>query len=132
MFDTWKYPSMFVAAPRPVPTMLTDAPTSGSPVSLSVTVPSRMPVVPARRGGAQATRRVARSRPALRSEFFRGRTMLQGFSGFIWGKKRTSRMDSCPVSSMVSRSIPMPRPAAGGMPYSRARIKSSSRTWASR
>ena len=37
------------------------------------------------------------------------------------GKKITSRMDGESVSSMTRRSMPMPSPAAGGMPYSRAR-----------
>ena len=41
----------------------------------------------------------------------------------------TSRMDGESVSSMTKRSMPMPRPPAGGMPYSRARRKSSSRVW---
>ena len=34
------------------------------------------------------------------------------------GKSSTSRMDAESVSSMTSRSMPMPRPPAGGMPYS--------------
>src|SRR5499427_7034912 len=43
-----------------------------------------------------------------------------------WGKRITSRMEAESVKSMVRRSMPMPSPAVGGMPYSRARTKSSS------
>ncbi|MBF8293591.1 MAG: hypothetical protein HW389_136 [Bacteroidetes bacterium] len=43
------------------------------------------------------------------------------FSGFIWGKKITSRMESLFVRSIVNRSMPMPSPAVGGIPYSNAR-----------
>ena len=32
---------------------------------------------------------------------------------FIWGKRMTSRIEACPVSSMTSRSMPMPSPAGG-------------------
>src|SRR5207247_10603743 len=38
-----------------------------------------------------------------------------------WGKRITSRMEAELVKSMASRSIPMPSPAVGGIPYSRAR-----------
>ena len=38
-----------------------------------------------------------------------------------WGKRITSRIDAESVKSMASRSIPMPSPAVGGIPYSRAR-----------
>ena len=38
-----------------------------------------------------------------------------------WGKRITSRMEAELVKSMASRSIPMPSPAVGGTPYSRAR-----------
>ena len=48
----------------------------------------------------------------------------QNFSGRMVGKKRTSWMVSCPVMNMVRRSMPMPIPEVGGMPYSRARTKS--------
>ena len=46
--------------------------------------------------------------------------------GFIVGKSMTSRMESQPVRSMTQRSMPMPRPPVGGMPYSRAFMKSLS------
>lgn len=36
------------------------------------------------------------------------------------GNSSTSRMEVCPVSSMTSRSTPMPRPPVGGIPYSSA------------
>lgn len=42
-------------------------------------------------------------------------------SCFNSGKKMTSRMDGESVRSMTRRSMPMPSPAAGGMPYSKAR-----------
>ncbi len=43
-------------------------------------------------------------------------------SSFMWGNSSTSRMDGASVSSMTKRSIPMPTPPAGGMPYSNARM----------
>lgn len=43
------------------------------------------------------------------------------FSGRMVGNSRTSRIDGASVSSMTKRSIPMPRPPVGGMPYSIAR-----------
>lgn len=43
-------------------------------------------------------------------------------SGFIVGKRMTSRMVSELVSSMTQRSMPIPRPPVGGRPYSRALI----------
>src|SRR5205807_9554122 len=48
------------------------------------------------------------------------------FFGLNSGNRITSRMDSAPVSSMVSRSIPSPKPPAGGMPCSSASKNSSS------
>jgi hypothetical protein len=52
-------------------------------------------------------------------------------SGFICGKKRTSWMELWLVISMARRSMPMPMPEVGGMPYSRARTKSISMNMAS-
>ena len=46
------------------------------------------------------------------------------FSGRICGQKSTSWMVVLPVMSIVRRSIPIPRPEVGGMPYSRALTKS--------
>ena len=46
--------------------------------------------------------------------------------GFIVGNRITSLIESQPVSSMAQRSMPMPRPPVGGMPYSRAFMKSVS------
>ena len=43
-------------------------------------------------------------------------------SGRIWGNSKTSRIDAESVSSMTRRSIPIPSPAVGGRPYSRARM----------
>ena len=42
-------------------------------------------------------------------------------SGRRRGNRITSRIDGESVKSMVSRSIPIPSPAVGGIPYSRAR-----------
>jgi beta-N-acetylhexosaminidase len=42
------------------------------------------------------------------------------------GNRITSRMLGLSVSSITSRSMPMPQPPAGGMPYSSARMKSAS------
>ncbi len=44
------------------------------------------------------------------------------FSFLSCGKRMTSRMDGESVRSMTSRSMPIPSPAVGGMPYSSARI----------
>src|SRR5260370_39994267 len=41
------------------------------------------------------------------------------FGGSV-GKARTPRIEGLSVSSMTSRSMPMPRPPVGGRPYSRA------------
>ena len=48
------------------------------------------------------------------------------FSGLSCGNKITSRMEVELVKSITSRSIPIPSPPAGGIPYSRAQRKSSS------
>lgn len=40
--------------------------------------------------------------------------------GLISGKRMTSRIESEFVKSIARRSIPIPSPAAGGMPYERA------------
>ena len=45
-----------------------------------------------------------------------------GASGLRCGKRITSRMEGESVSSMIRRSMPKPSPAAGGIPYSRARM----------
>ena len=44
------------------------------------------------------------------------------YSGRMCGNNITSRMDGASVNSMTKRSIPMPSPAVGGIPYSKARI----------
>jgi tetratricopeptide (TPR) repeat protein len=57
--------------------------------------------------------------------------LLRGhFSGRRRGNRMVSRIDA-PVSSMSSRSTPMPIPPAGGMPYSIALRNASSRSIAS-
>lgn len=48
------------------------------------------------------------------------------FSGRNCGKRTTSRIEAWFVNSMTRRSMPMPSPAVGGIPYSNARRKSSS------
>ena len=45
---------------------------------------------------------------------------LVPYRGRKVGKAMTSRIDGLSVSSMTSRSIPMPSPPQGGNPYSRA------------
>ena len=52
-------------------------------------------------------------------------------SGFIVGNKITSRIVSLPVKSITKRSIPIPIPPAGGIPYSKASTKSISISLAS-
>ena len=42
-------------------------------------------------------------------------------SGRMSGNRMTSRIEGWSVSSMISRSMPIPSPAVGGMPYSSAR-----------
>src|SRR5215207_7688500 len=42
-------------------------------------------------------------------------------SGRSVGNRTTSRMLSTPASSIATRSMPIPRPPVGGMPYSSAR-----------
>jgi hypothetical protein len=51
---------------------------------------------------------------------------LQAFSRRSAGNRITSRMLGLSVISITSRSMPMPQPPAGGMPYSSARMKSAS------
>ena len=46
---------------------------------------------------------------------------FQGVSGRMVGKSMTSLIELESVSSITSRSIPIPRPPVGGIPYSRAR-----------
>ena len=53
------------------------------------------------------------------------------FSGFICGKNKTSCIEALFVINIVNLSIPMPKPAVGGIPYSIALKKSSSKTIAS-
>ena len=52
--------------------------------------------------------------------------VAQVHSGLSIGKRITSRMFGWSVSTIISLSIPSPTPPVGGMPYSRARRKSSS------
>src|SRR5690606_25486032 len=52
-------------------------------------------------------------------------------SGRIWGKNNTSWILALSVSIMARRSIPIPIPAVGGIPYSSARKKSWSMNIAS-
>ena len=42
--------------------------------------------------------------------------------GRMWGNSSTSRMDGESVSNITTRSIPTPRPPAGGIPCSNATI----------
>ncbi len=43
-------------------------------------------------------------------------------SGRICGNNNTSRIDGESVNNITKRSIPIPSPAVGGIPYSNARI----------
>ena len=52
-------------------------------------------------------------------------------SRFNAGNKITSRMLALLVSNIIKRSMPMPHPPVGGMPYSSARTKSWSKNMAS-
>ena len=52
-------------------------------------------------------------------------------SGRKCGNRITSRMDGTSASTIANRSTPKPSPPAGGIPCSRARMKSSSGGWAS-
>jgi hypothetical protein len=45
-----------------------------------------------------------------------------GYSGRMWGNRITSRMLGLSVSSITNRSTPIPVPAVGGSPYSKARM----------
>ena len=47
---------------------------------------------------------------------------LDQASGRMYGNSSTSRIEERPVSSITRRSMPMPRPPVGAMPYSRARM----------
>ena len=49
------------------------------------------------------------------------RLRLDYVSGRMYGNSSTSRIDGEFVNSITSRSMPTPRPAVGGMPYSSAR-----------
>ena len=52
--------------------------------------------------------------------FFFFESFLASFSGRIVGKRITSRIDLASVRSITRRSIPIPSPPVGGIPYSRA------------
>ena len=60
---------------------------------------------------------IAQGRLGLRARA----TCSAACSGRSVGKSTTSRMDVVSVSSMTSRSMPMPSPTVGGRPYSSAR-----------
>ena len=57
---------------------------------------------------------------------FPGMTVAGYVSRLRAGNKITSRMLGLSVSSIIRRSMPMPQPPVGGMPYSRTRMKSCS------
>lgn len=48
--------------------------------------------------------------------------LATGYSGRIWGNNNTSLIEGESVSNITNRSIPIPSPAVGGIPYSSARI----------
>ena len=76
----------------------------------------------ARRGARARARPRPRSRPSV------SRRAASWLSASLRsdGNRITSRMLGLSVSSMISRSMPMPQPPVGGMPYSSARMKSAS------
>ena len=59
---------------------------------------------------------------AATSGFHRLTSGLDQASGRMYGNSSTSRIELRPVSSITRRSMPMPRPPVGAMPYSRARM----------
>jgi hypothetical protein len=59
--------------------------------------------------------------PLCLSAFVVSPAPLYSFSR-ICGKRMTSRIEGESVKIITVRSIPMPSPAAGGSPYSRARM----------
>jgi hypothetical protein len=52
----------------------------------------------------------------------RAQLLNHSVSGRICGNRMTSRIDGESVKNITSRSIPTPRPAVGGIPYSNARM----------
>ena len=81
------------------------------------------PRAPRRRSAADTDFPGASRRAAVpaRNSQCKGRVLLYLASGRIWGNSSTSLMLGWFVSSITTRSIPMPMPPAGGMPYSSAR-----------
>ena len=59
---------------------------------------------------------------AARQQVAKRDEQLECHLGRISGNRMTSRIDGLLVSSMTSRSMPRPSPAAGGMPNSSARM----------
>lgn len=77
---------------------------------------------------AKGTSRSDKGRPSDRRRGFPDRTTRTSAlvevgqaSGRRVGNRTTSRIDVTPANSITSRSIPIPRPAVGGNPYSNAR-----------
>src|SRR5204863_23266 len=87
---------------------LTDAPTALEPGGSSVLPDGR---------SLRVVRAIAHSDG--RCEFLA--VTAQSASGRMCGNRMTSRIEGESVKNMTSRSMPTPRPAAGGMPYSSAR-----------
>ncbi len=52
----------------------------------------------------------------------RHRSLSVQASGLMYGKSSTSRIDGESVKIITRRSMPIPSPAVGGIPYSSARI----------
>ena len=71
--------------------------------------------------GGQGNEALLPSYPPQHAQGHKGLEKAHGyFSGRSRGKRMTSRMEGESVRSITSRSMPMPSPAAGGMPCSRA------------
>ena len=54
------------------------------------------------------------------------RRIARFYLGFMVGNNNTSLIEKLSVRNITRRSTPMPMPPVGGMPYSRAVMKSSS------
>jgi hypothetical protein len=88
--------------------------TTSSAMTPTATPPMAMNVLSESRRGPCAARRGSAARRTTRG-------VSLACSGRMVGNRMTSRIDGWSVSSMTSRSMPMPTPPVGGMPYSSAR-----------
>ena len=94
-----------------------------SEVRLTVTNRSvAIPIQPARDSWLQhIPRAFSVQQPAL-AKCGQRHSMDYSASGRMYGNSSTSRIDAASVNSITRRSMPMPSPAVGGIPYSSARM----------